>query len=134
MSWQPPKTNWISTDIYNFEDINRVESNLEYIENYLTSIGYSAPQLSHRKNRLNTDYDTVSDIIRIESNMFDLWNTFIKDVPLSLVVWTPSKSFDYQVANRWENTASQMRTYAESAYVLFKYSGTFQCGKEGLLP
>ena len=135
MSWQTPKTNWTSNDYYNFEDLNRVESNsvflAEKLGDYLSRV-ISLTDVT--TNRTMSRIEFNDQLNRIESNIAILASNFYKPVGWKEVktTWSANQPFDYNDANRYENNLNLIYTLLMDAINNYKYSGTFAAG-EGVL-
>lgn len=133
--WTTPKTNWTASDDYNASDLNRVESNTLHLRNYLESIDYPVPTLVTVTTRTEVDYDTVSSINRVESNIDVLRRSFMTPPDWEpTITWTYQTPMTHEVANRLEQSVEQLYGYAQQAHEAFRYCGTFTCGQEGALP
>lgn len=133
MSWITPKTDWTSTDRYNFGDINRVESNTNEIRNLLMSADYEMPLLTVIANRTYEDYDTLDSVNRLESNLDTLKSSFVQPLGWQpTITWTPDTKFTYAVANRWEQSLSDLYELANQYIDGRRFCGTFASGQEGL--
>lgn len=133
MAWLTPKTDWTDADRYNFEDINRVESNTEHIKNFLSAMYYAFPMMSFVTNRTQASFDYVSSINRLETNLQTIWQAFILSEEWTLFFWTEDTPFDAETANRWEQELERMYQYAQSVFESIRYCGTFACGQEEYL-
>ena len=132
MAWITPKTNWTSSDYYNFADLNRVENNINELRIYLVSIGYVIPVITVNTTRINTSYDLVSSINRIENNINTIRLAFVTPGDWqSTIVWDHTVKFTEVSANRWESSVFSLYTLAQNVFASFTYSGTFGCGNQG---
>lgn len=135
MPWQAPKTNWTSSDYYNFADLNRVESNSvflaeklgEYFSKTITLNGVTT-------NRTMERIEFNDQLNRIEGNIAILASNFYKPVGWKEVktTWSANQPFDYTDANRLENNLFLIYTLLMDAINNYKYAGTFMAG-EGVL-
>lgn len=133
MPWTTPKTNWISSESYNFSDINRVESNTLEVKQVLESFGYTVPTLTAITNRTITSYDDTTSINRLESNLDKLRQAFITPQSWqSIVTWTQSTPFTHTHANRWEQSLLDLYTLANQVGEGRRFCGTFIAGQEAL--
>jgi hypothetical protein len=132
MAWITPKTNWTSSDYYNFADLNRVENNINELRIYLVSIGYLIPAITVNTTRINTSYDLVSSINRIENNINTIRLAFVTPGDWqSTITWDYTTKFTEAHANRWESSVFNLYTLAQNVYASFTYSGTFASGNQG---
>lgn len=133
MAWITPKTNWLTSDSYNFSDINRVENNTVEVRSYLVSIGYDIPTITTITNRNNFSYDLVPSVNRIEANLDTIrTNFFTPPNWLSSVIWDADTKFTNYHANRWESNVQLLYDYAQLAFQAYRYCGTFNSGQEVL--
>lgn len=129
MTWISPKTNWTSQDYYNFEDLNRVESNTEYIKELLKLLEYNINLIIER-NRDMTRIEFAESFNRIESNI-DLIKVYRPkswiDPKLDWIYDTP---FSYVDANRLERNLLLLYNYTKGNIDNFRYCGAYICGEE----
>lgn len=154
MPWVTPVTNWTSTDVYNYTDINRVEGNIDFLRSYLVSIGYPVNAITVVTNRINTSYDTTTSINRLDANLEQCRVAFITPLdwvystnvgtvlnvsnttyptstltPQNNDVWNNVTKFTHIQANRWESNTLSLYTLAQLANQSFKRCGTFNAGQ-----
>ncbi len=133
--WQTPKTNWIADDEYNAADINRVESNTLHVRDYLESSDYPVPTITAVTNRAESDYDTVSSINRIETNIEALRLSFTTPPDWQpTITWTYTTPMTADIANRWEQSVASLYALAQQAQAGYRYCGTFLSGQGVTLP
>lgn len=126
-----PKTDWTSNDYYNYADINKVESNIKIVANYLESIGYKIPLEDIVANRDMLSIDFLSSINRVERNLDSIRANMITPPSYEeMKVWTNKIGFDFNDANRYEKNLLLLYKWAELIKDSFKYCGTFSCGEE----
>lgn len=127
------KTNWVSSENYNFEDINKVEGNMDILYSYWNPYGFGLPTITTITNRNVTDRDNVASINRLEENL-DVFRQYIVEPPLwgDKVTWDRDRPFDYRDANRWEKNMELINQWAQNVVDEFKYCGTFYAG-EGII-
>lgn len=131
MPWVTPITNWSSSSIYNYNDINRVESNMDYVRSELIAIGYDVPNMTFVVNRNYTSYDLLSSVNRIETNLEALKNSFVEPPNwLDTITWTADTRFTNYHANRWESNVLLIHDYVALVQQSFKYCGSFVAGQE----
>ena len=129
MPWETPKTDWLSTDVYNFDDINRVENNIEYVRLELIVLGYAMPSITVITDRTNKAYDLLSSINRLESNLQLVADNFVEPPGwLPGVAWLRDTKFTEYHANRWESNVSLLHEYAALTEQGWRYAGTFTAG------
>lgn len=131
MAWVPPKIDWSSKEYYNFEDLNRVEINTEYIAALLNMLGYNIT-LDIIKNRNITSIEFANSINRVESNINTLKKQFYK--PLGWmepeIDWEYNDTFNYEDANRLENNLLHLFNLIKGNIDNFRYCGAYMCGEE----
>lgn len=128
MPWTNPKTNWTSNEAYNFGDINRVESNMEYVRSELIGIGYTVPSLTFITNRNILSYDLLSSVNRIESNM-EAIKLFTPPGWLDTITWTADTRFTNYHANRWESNVQLLHDYVPLVESAFRRCGAIVAGQ-----
>lgn len=123
------KTEW-QTSLkggYNYTDMNRVESTVEYVANKLTLAGYVVTPVV-KKDWVITDKPTINDIKRYMKNVADIRNA------LGAVSSTPEaptieQKLNYQLANDIEQillSVDELITWMVNAYF---YSGDLYSGE-----
>lgn len=131
MPWITPKTDWLSSDFYDFSDLNRVENNIEYASASLVVIGYPMPSMTFIKDRTNKSYDLLSSINRIEANLQTVADNFVEPPGwLPVVLWQPDTKFTEYHANRWESNAKLLYDYSILTEQAWRYCGMFVAGQE----
>lgn len=68
--WQEPKTNWVSTDFFNFSDYNRIKNNIQYLRELSISLFYDVPyeEMGDDKNSY-TQYPYADEFNAMEQNL-----------------------------------------------------------------
>jgi hypothetical protein len=138
-SWTTPVTDWDSADYYNFGDLNRVESNTEYVYDQLVFMGYISSALTLVKTRTNTYLEYYDSLNRIENNMLTLKNSSYE--PLGWITpitnWVSvTDIFDYTDANRLESNILALKEMMDGIISNILYCGDAQasiCGKGNTL-
>lgn len=126
-----PKINWNSNDYYNFADINRVESNIEFVSDYLASIGYVIPLEGIISNRDMASIDFISSINRLERNLDNIRANMITPPSYEdMKVWSIEIGFNYDDANRYEKNLLLLYKWGQLIFESYKYCGTFNCGED----
>jgi hypothetical protein len=132
-TWLTPKTNWVSTDYYNANDINRVENNIGMVRQMLVAIGYNISAMTINTSRVNSNYDLVSSINRIENNLNNLRLEFVTPTNwLPLITWTIDTKLTHNDANRWESNIKSLYDLATAVPQSFRHAGTFNSAQEVL--
>ena len=136
-SWQTPKTDWISTDYYNYDDLDRVEENTEYLDDEFTTLGYTVSTTTYTYPRSRTSFNHYyDDMNRIENNILA-----IKDGTWEPLTWTTpvtswasvSQAFGFGDANRLEQNLYYLKEMLDNIKLAFLYCGDSQgaiCGKQ----
>jgi hypothetical protein len=130
MAWQTPKTDWTSSDYYNYSDLNRVENNTGELEN-LVDTYFSIQPLTKITDRTNIHIEYYDSLNRVESNILAL-----KDATFQPLEWeTPktnwqsvSDAFSYVDANRLEKNLVNLKLTIENTIDEMRYCGTFYSG------
>lgn len=128
------KTNWKASETYNFEDINKVEGNMDILYTYWSALGFIIPIGTTVTNRDDTDRDDVISINRLETNL-DSFRIGILEPPgwSNVVTWDRDRGFTYVDANRWEKNMELINEWAQNTVDTFKYCNTFYAGQEVIL-
>lgn len=122
-----------ASDYYNYYDLNRVETNTQYIKDRLAEIGYYANTGLIDSNKDNTSLVFYNDINRVESNINELKNCSYtpsnwQNMELDWI--SVYKIFDYTDANRYENNLTLLNEMTENIADEMLYCGTFYLGDE----
>ena len=126
-----PITNWNSDDEYNYQDLNRVEANIQIVTNYLESIGYSIPLEEVITNRDMLSIDFISSINRVERNLDSIRTNMITPPGYEeMKIWTNKIGFNFEDANRYEKNLLLLYRWAQLIFESYKYCGDFACGEE----
>jgi hypothetical protein len=124
------KTNWTSEDYYNFEDLNKVESNTQLVAEYIRSLQYDIPELITRTDRNMTSIDFKSSIERVQENIEKIRMNFLTPLNYQGTRENISKGFSYIDANRLEDNIQKLYELALIVKDNLIYCGTFNCGSE----
>lgn len=127
----PLKTDWVATDTYNADDLNRVEANTQYVAEQLAQLGYPVTLETVYSGRDTTSIEFASSLNRVEGNIKALHDGFAPLPGFAAKTWAAGMPFDYRDANRLERNLQLLDTWAESAADGFKVCGTFSCGEGG---
>lgn len=129
--WITPKLNWTPSDYYNFNDLNRVENNTEFIRDYFNDIGFKIPLMTFNKTRDVNWIELISSINRVEQNIEGIKNnSFIPPEYISGKVWSNANVFNYEDANRYERNLEYFKIWGQRVIDSFIYCGEFYCGEE----
>ena len=117
MAWTTPKTNWVSTDYFNYSDYNRIIGNLKYLLDLANEIYASFSYESMAAVGSYTFYWMPSQFNRIESNLKILYDNITHDS----ISFGSTKSFtyngkfiDYGELNRIERLCLIIHTQLET--------------------
>lgn len=127
------KTDWDIESTINFDDWNRIESNILDLAVYLNDIQYAVPTPTVVTNRTEKSIDFLSSINRIEANLGAIHDAFGMSPPTYLEqrTWGVGQGFGFEDANRLENNTQIMKTYGDLIQKSFRRSGAFTCGQQG---
>lgn len=102
--WTEPKTDWVITDSFNFEDYNRIKNNIAYLYEMALDF-YSSVQLEDMgddKNGYN-EFPYAEEFNRLENNLELLRNsTFIFNNEEKKTCYANEKTPDFEDFNRIE--------------------------------
>lgn len=102
--WTEPKTDWVITDSFNFEDYNRIKNNIAYLYEMALDF-YSSVQLEDMgddKNGYN-EFPYAEEFNRLENNLELLRNsTFIFNNEEKKTWYANEKTPDFEDFNRIE--------------------------------
>lgn len=128
----PLKTDWVATDTYNADDLNRVEASTDYIAGRLAEAGYPATLGTIDTGRTIERIEFADMLNRVESNIDALHSAFVAlpnyQEPKE---WGAGMPFDYRDANRLERNLLLIYTWLNRTIDAFRYCGTFACGEGG---
>lgn len=130
--WITPKTNWNINDFYNFDDLNRVETNTEHVKSLLQQLGRIINIISITERTM--EHIEFSDSLnRIESNIDLMGSAYGLNGwhPLKLN-WVYNDAFGYLDANRYESNLLLLKVFAERNINSLRHCGTFYSGEEAL--
>lgn len=128
------KENWQASDFFNYQDLNRIESNLVEVENTLRSIHYRIPTLISRYDRDITSVDYISSINRIEYNLDTIQTNFVTPIGWrEKKDWEVGDGFSFDDVNRIESNILKLKDLSHLAAKNFKYCGTMTCGGEEVI-
>lgn len=130
MEWINPVTDWESKDFYNYEDLNRVENNIQVIS-YM--INANITNINLKSEIYNIKSFPFPDVLnRIENNINILKTKFY--TPL---IWEENKTnwrygdrFSYKDALRLENNLLHLYLLLKNTIDTFVFCGTLNCGED----
>lgn len=132
-SWLTPKTDWASSDYYNYSALDRVENNTEYLKDYFITLGYIPSTTTFVTGRTKESLVYYDDMNRIENNIKAL-----KDCSYTPLVWTNPvtnwisayKVFGYTDANRLESNLVNLKTMMENIDAELEFCGSIYSGQD----
>lgn len=134
MAWVTPKTDWTQDDLYNYFDLNRVETNIEAVVELLSLFGYEMGTYTFVKDRTEVGIEYLSSVNRLEDILDDVRIKF-GVTPTgwgAKRIWDINTKFSHLDAIRWENNSILLKDFLLLAYYNYKYCGTFYTGREPL--
>ena len=132
--WIEPVT-FVSTDYYNFGDLNRVNNNIQYIYDELIALGYTITLLETVvTNYTRTDFPTVTNVNKAKSNILAIIDGFYPvDAPVIVVNTDEVQEFDYVEANKLELNLQALYDFLQNLLLSLRYSGTFYSGDNAIV-
>lgn len=128
------KLDWTQLDNYNFEDLNRVESNIQVITDILESMAYIPELQAIKDDWTMQDFPTLAQINRIESNIDALRQSFFAPIGWeNRKIWVSGKRFNWEDALRLERNLNLLQQLIILIKDSMKHSGTFYAGQEVIL-
>ena len=113
----------------NLSDITRIEDNIAYLSNILTS--YRFPIAISSKEWSNAGLPTANDMKRIGDNIRSLFNGFYTPSEASSI---PEVMLSYQDINALEYNLHLLKQLVDAMLSAFIKSGTYKCGATNRLP
>ena len=113
----------------NVSDINRIESNINYLSGNLKSLGYSNNTYNKTWDRLGLP--NQQDISRITNNVKELITAFCQQSSAPNV---PDKMVDFNDINAIEKNLDLIKELIDKMVNSFKKSGALQSGQTIYLP
>ena len=91
MAWSTPKTNWVSTDYFNYSDYTRIRDNMIALKEIADACYFGLPSIENMSVKNSyTDMFYASDMNRFENNL-DLINTSTLNLNIgSKVTYVPN--------------------------------------------
>lgn len=128
------KLNWTKDDYYNAEDLVRVEANIQFVADYLESMGYHAELQEIYANWKMEDFPFRSYINRIETNIDALQECFYAPEGWGeKKTWVQDMKFSWQDALRYEKNLQLLTEIINLIKDGTVYAGTFYAGQEVIL-
>lgn len=134
MSYINPKLNWSANDFVNFDDLNRVESNTQYVADKLNEYGYYCPAITTKTNWAMSDVVYAEDLNRIESNIKTMQEAYYvtEEFEELKIDWATLDPVTFNFNNRIEKDIDIINRLIESMKQYYVYSGVSVCGQSHL--
>jgi hypothetical protein len=130
------KLDWLPSDYYNAQDLNRVENATQVVrERVITFRGQIVPIDGVTTNRTESRIEFADSMNRIETNIFRLKLTFPEtyDFNPSKTNWTYDEPFSFADARRLEQDLYDMWYRIENNISNIPYCGTVIAGERGII-
>ena len=112
---------------YNYTDMNRVESAVEYVANRLTEAGYVVVPVI-KKSWTKTDKPTLTDLKRYMKNISDIRSALVT-YETTPEAPTTEKRLSFQVANAIEQIITDIDDLISKMISAYFYSGDLYSGE-----
>ena len=112
---------------YNYTDMNRVESAVEYVANRLTEAGYGVIPVV-KKNWSKTDKPTLTDLKRYMKNISDI-RSALATFETTPEAPTTEKRLSFQTANAMEQILTDVDDLISRMMSAYFYSGDLYSGE-----
>ena len=130
------KLDWLPSDYYNCEDLNRVEEATVVVRDRVAVFrGQLVPLDGIKTNRTEKTIEFADSLNRIETNIYRLVLTFPETMNFreSKTDWTHDEPFDFSDAIRLEKNLYDMYYLIESNISNIPYCGTIVAGESGVI-
>lgn len=128
------KLDWTRWDYYNADDLVRVSANIQFVADYLESMGYIADVQEAKADWTMENYPFISRINRIEDNIDALQECFYApDGWGNKKTWIKGMKFNWEDALRYEKNLHLLTQIINLIKDATVYSGTFNSGQEVIL-
>ena len=117
----------------NISDLNRIESNIEYLQSQLLSRGYHVDLEGNKTNWLMSEYIYLEDIDRIRQNVINLVSAYYDYLSTPIIVLGNDNLLVGDI-NDLEKVIFDINQILERMVAYFRYSGTFYAAQEVILP
>lgn len=128
--WKTPKLNWMPSDYYNFEDLNRVENNTEVVM-HLVSYFINVRNMKFITDRTMKHIDFADSLNRIEGNQNILRQRL---TPIgwqeNKIDWKPNDPFSFTDAQRLEHNLNLLYWLYKGNTEAVPICGANICGEE----
>lgn len=126
------KTDWSNLDVYNINDLNRVENNILETLKELQYLCEAATISESNLNRSYADLEFAESLNRIENNILSIKEQFYE--PMGWITpktnWKALDSFSYIDANRLEINIKLLDRLIKKAKENIQYCGVCVCGDD----
>lgn len=125
-------TNENNKGAYNYEDLNRIENNCEYVKGLLNNSGFFPIQIEiETKTNWNVrDIPNIEEINRIRQNILTLKNGMNLGREYEEIEF--SNTMDYIKANILEKDLYLIKYILETSMKELRKCNTFYCGADGI--
>lgn len=114
MAWVTPKTDWKSTDYFNFEDANKIYANIIAVRQIMIQKGIPAAEIpisGYSVSSLTTipysnTWQALEDNIKVLTRRHTPIGYKDRDLP-----WSAESSISFSDINRWENNLKLIYEY-----------------------
>ena len=124
-TWLTPKTDWDSADYYNFNDLNRVENNSQYLSELIGTYATAPSLIGIETGRDNVALVFYDDLNRIENNLNLLKNACFE--PPNWITpkttWISLERFSYTDSNRLENDLVYLKDLIDNIILSLRFCG-----------
>ena len=130
------KLDWMPTDYYNYQDLNRVESATLVVRDKIVLFrGEIVPLDEVFSARTQETIEYADSLNRIETNLERMKLTFPNPsmFDISKTDWTQDKPFDFSDATRYERMLHEMYYTIENNISNIPYCGQLVAGQEGVI-
>lgn len=114
----------------NVTDLNRIEGNIEFLDEMLASFHYNTTYIDV-KSWTNAGLPNVADLQRILSNITNLFNAFCKPTSAEEL---PDNMSSYDDINKLEQNLQALKQVLDEMQLHFPISGICVVGSRRLLP
>lgn len=134
MSYINPKLNWSANDFVNYDDLNRVENNTQWVADKLIEYSYYFPSITTKTNWTNQDIVYAEDLNRIEGNIQILQNAYYVNSEFEELKtdWQTLDPVYFDFNNRIEKDLDIINTLIDSMSKYFVKCGVARCGQSHL--
>ena len=117
----------------NISDLNRIELNIEYLQQQLLLRGYHVDLEGNKTNWLMVDYIYLTDIDRIRQNVINLVASYYDYLATPTIVLGNDKLLVGDI-NDLEKVIFDINQILERMVAYFRYCGTFYSAQGVILP